>query len=135
VTELVQLKLSLPPDLAAYVHQQAARTDRTPSGIIRHWIAEAQRREPPPEGPRTWGKELPGVAANPQAVAEAQERVAKLREEQAKIRRKQLHTFGTTASEDERFNELTGEIGITEQRIRLAEQMMRPTSGGPNDVV
>jgi hypothetical protein len=50
MTELQQMKLSLPPDLLAYVQQQAALTDRTPSGMIRPWIAEQRRREPPPEG-------------------------------------------------------------------------------------
>jgi hypothetical protein len=40
MTDLVQMKLSLPPDLVAYMEDQPARTDRTPSGVIRHWIAE-----------------------------------------------------------------------------------------------
>jgi hypothetical protein len=49
MTDLQQFKINLPPDLVAFVQREAARTDRTPSGMIRHWIAERRRTEPPPE--------------------------------------------------------------------------------------
>jgi hypothetical protein len=128
MTELVQLKLSLPPDLVAYVHQQAARTDRTPSGMVRHWISEQKRREPPREGVFDFPI-IPSVPATLEGVAAAKERVAAMRAEQARIRRKK-RTHGTTADEDAKADRFIDEIATMEQRIALAEKMMPRRNGG-----
>ena len=47
---LQQLNVSLPAALVAFIQRQAAQTDRTMGGMIRHLVAEAARREAPPEG-------------------------------------------------------------------------------------
>jgi hypothetical protein len=129
---LHQLKISLPPDLVAYVQQQAARTDRTPSGVIRHWIAEQKRREPPPEGVFP-APVLPGVAANPKAIAEAKKRVTALRQERDELRRRHRKYYGTTLEEDQRCDRLSMEIELTDKGIAMAERML-PTNGGANAV-
>jgi hypothetical protein len=129
MTELVQMKLSLPPELAAYVQDQAARADRTPSGQVRHWISELRRREPRAEGVFNFPT-LPGVPATPEGIAAAKARVAAMREEQARIRRKKK-VHGTTVDEDTRHDRLHVEIGMTNERIALAEKAMpRSRNGG-----
>jgi hypothetical protein len=40
----------MPAAFIAFVQRQAAQTDRTMGGMIRHLVAEAARREAPPEG-------------------------------------------------------------------------------------
>src|SRR5262245_46649338 len=129
---LQQLKISLPADLLAYVQQTAVRTDRTPSGVIRAWIAEQKRREPPPEGVFP-APVFPGVAATPEAVAEAKQRVAAMRQERDELRRRQRKYYGTTLSEDERCDRLSADIELTEKHLLVAERML-PNSGGPNAV-
>ena len=47
---LQQVNVSLPSALVAFIQRQAAQTDRTMGGMIRHLVAEAARREAPPEG-------------------------------------------------------------------------------------
>jgi hypothetical protein len=133
MAELVELKLSLPPDLLAYVQQQAARTDRTPSGVIRHWIAEQKRREPPdhaPAFPAEIAPIIPGVAANPKAIAEAKERVTALRQERAAIHHRQ-RLKNDTAADGRRVDEINSEIEVTSNRIAMAERM---ANGGLNAV-
>jgi len=46
---LQQVNVSLPAVLIAFIQRQAAQTDRTIGGMIRHLVAEAARREVPPE--------------------------------------------------------------------------------------
>ena len=40
-----QISVILDPDLRAFAEQAAAREDRSVAGQIRHWVAEAARRE------------------------------------------------------------------------------------------
>ena len=47
---LQQVNVSLPAALVAFIQRQAAQTDRTMGGMIRHLVAEAARREVAPEG-------------------------------------------------------------------------------------
>ena len=47
---LQQVNVSLPAALVAFIQRQAAQTDRTMGGMIRHLVAEAARREAPPQG-------------------------------------------------------------------------------------
>ena len=47
---LQQVNVSLPAALVAFIQRQAAQTDRTMGGMIRHLVAEAARREASPEG-------------------------------------------------------------------------------------
>ena len=47
---LQQVNVSLPAALVAFIQRQAAQTDRTIGGMIRHLVAEAARRQAPPEG-------------------------------------------------------------------------------------
>ena len=42
---LQQVNVSLPAALVAFIQRQAAQTDRTMGGMIRHLVAEAARRE------------------------------------------------------------------------------------------
>ena len=46
---LQQVNVSLPAALVAFIQRQAAQTDRTIGGMIRHLVAEAARREPSQE--------------------------------------------------------------------------------------
>ena len=46
---LQQVNVSLPAALVAVIQRQAAHTDRTMGGMLRHLVAEAARREAPPE--------------------------------------------------------------------------------------
>jgi len=48
---LQQVNVSLPAALVAFIQRQAAQTDRTMGGMVRHLVAEAARRESPPEEP------------------------------------------------------------------------------------
>ena len=45
-----QVNVSLPAALVAFVQRQAAHTDRTMGGMIRHVLTEWARREMPLEG-------------------------------------------------------------------------------------
>src|SRR5262245_52338182 len=119
---LHQLKISLPPDLLAFVQQQAALTDRTPSGFIRHVLAEQKRREPRPEATFP-APVFPGVPATVEGVAEAKQRVATMRQERDELRRRQRKYYGTTISEDERCDRLSADIELFEKGIVMAERM------------
>jgi hypothetical protein len=46
---LQQVNVSLPAALVAFIQRQAAQSDRTMGGMIRHLVAEAARREAPEE--------------------------------------------------------------------------------------
>jgi hypothetical protein len=65
------MKLSLQPELAAYVQDQAARNDRTPSGQIRAWISERRRREPPAETGMSdaFAPQMAAFPATPEGIA------------------------------------------------------------------
>jgi hypothetical protein len=131
MTDLIQMKLSLPPELAAYVQDQAARSDRTPSGQVRHWISELRRREPPPE--RTgvsneFAPPVPAVKPDAQSIIEAKERLASLKAEREEIlRRKRL--WQTTVNEDTRVDRIVAEVEVLGKRIAAAEKML-PRNGG-----
>jgi hypothetical protein len=133
MTELIQLKLSLPPDLLAYVSAEAVRTDRTPSGIIRHWIAEQHRREPPratASFPDAFAPRVPAFPITPEGVAEAKERVAAMKKEREQILRRKAR-WQTTVDEDTRVDRLVAEIEIMSKRIASAEKMLpRSRNGG-----
>jgi len=130
MSDLLQMKLSLPRELAEYVHQQAARSDRTPSGMIRHWISEQRRREPSPDGTPVFpaGRIIPGVPATVDGIAAAKEHVVALLEEQKQLHRRK-RVSGTTVAEDTRADAITSEVGIINQRIAAAEKML-PRNGG-----
>src|SRR6516162_2968221 len=122
MTQLQQVIVMLPEPLVAFLKRAAEREDRTISGALRHIVSEAARAEPPPEGVFDFPT-LPGVPATPEGIAAAKARVAAMREEQAKIRRKKK-VHGTTVDEDTRHDRLHVEIGITNERIALAEKAM-----------
>jgi hypothetical protein len=130
MTELVQMKLSLPPELAAYVHDQAARSDRTPSGQVRHWISELRRREPPSQTgfSDAFAPQVPAVKADPESIAEAKERLIQLRAEQDQIRKRKAR-WEATVSDDTRLDRLIAEVEVLGKRIKAAEQML-PRNGG-----
>jgi len=48
---LQQVNVSLPSTLVPFIQRQAAQTDRTMGGVIRHLVAEAARRYAQPEAP------------------------------------------------------------------------------------
>ena len=48
---LQQVNVSLPAALVAFIQRQAAQTDRTMGGMIRHVVAEWARHEAPTQGP------------------------------------------------------------------------------------
>jgi hypothetical protein len=132
---LHQLKISLPPDLVAYVQQQAARTDRTPSGVIRHWIAEQKRREPPPEAvfPTEIAPIIPAIPPTPEGIAAGKARIAKLREELQQIRlRQRMHA--DTAADEDRISRINLEIDVVSKAVAMVMRMLRPTNGGLNAV-
>jgi hypothetical protein len=131
---LQQVCVSLPPNLITRLQQGAVQSDRTLGGMIRHLVAEWARATPSPEGPRAWGEPVPSVAATPEGIREGKARLADLEQERQRIKERQRR-WSDTAADGARLDRLNLEIGITEQRIRLAEQMMRPSNGkGPNDV-
>lgn len=137
MTELVQMKLSLPPELAAYVQDQAARSDRTPSGQVRHWISELRRREPPPERvgvSDAFAPQVAAVPATPEGIAAAKERLAAMRKVQEQIRhRKRL--WQATVSDDARLDRLVAEVEVLGKRIAAAEQILpRSRNGGTSGV-
>ena len=45
-----QINVALPAHLVEFVRREATRQDFTVSGLLRHYVAEAARREPLPEG-------------------------------------------------------------------------------------
>jgi hypothetical protein len=124
---LIQMKLSLPSDLIAYVKQAAARNDRTPSGMIRFWIVEQKRREPPAEGV-PWGETIPPIPPTVQGTAEGRERITKLRDELQKIRHRQRIHADTGADED-RAVRINFEIETIRKQIDLVTRML-PSNGG-----
>jgi hypothetical protein len=135
MTDLQQLKITLPPDLLAYVQEAAARTDRTPSGMVRHWISEQKRREPPPEATPVFANSITvaPVALTPAGVVEGRARIVSLEREIEKRRaRQQRHA--DVAGDEDRIGEILLEIDIIRKGIDMATRMMRPNNRGPNDV-
>jgi hypothetical protein len=136
MTDLIQMKLSLPPELAAYVHEQAARNDRTPSGQIRAWISERRRREPPPEGapvfPDALAPAVPGVKPDGRSIAEAKVRLGELEAERDRIKQKQRR-WSDTAADGARLDRLNAEVELFRKNIATAQRMM-PSNGGQNAV-
>jgi hypothetical protein len=141
MTDLVQLKLSLPPDLIAYVQQQAAHADRTPSGVIRHWISERKRCEPPPEA--TFPAKVLASIKTAEEIAAAKVRLAALREERERLQKllwgepgrfiakdntrvMQGRPPSGTAADGARLDELNAEIDVLTKQIVLAERMLPP---------
>jgi hypothetical protein len=134
VTELVQIKLSLPPDLFTYVQQEAVRTDRTASGQIRHWIAEQKRREPPPQTgfSNAFAPPVPAVPATVEGIAAARERVVKLRQEEEQLRKRKAR-WETTVDQDTRVDRIVAEVEVLGKRIAAAEKMLPRSSNGGRD--
>ena len=124
--KLEHINISLPAGLLAFAQRQAEREDRTLSGQIRHFVAEAARLEPPP-APAPFGSELPNVAANAEAIAAARAQIAKLRTRQAQLAR--LGHNATAATDDE-VQRLKFQAEILEQRVEQAERMLLRTANG-----
>jgi hypothetical protein len=97
MADLQQLKLLLPPDLIRYVHQEAARTDRTPSGMIALDRGTATPRATPAGG-RVSIPDAPECCGHTEGIAEAKARLAKLGDEQQQLRRGRALKSRLTAS-------------------------------------
>ena len=129
---LQQINVALPAHLVEFIRRQAARQDHTVSGAIRHILAEAARREPPPEGapvfPDALAPPVPAVKPDAQSIIEAKERLASLKAEREEIlRRKRL--WQTTVNEDTRVDRIVAEVEVLGKRIAAAEKML-PRNGG-----
>jgi hypothetical protein len=136
MTDLQQLKITLPPDLLAYVQEQASRSDRTASGQVRHWIAEQKRREPPAERigvSDAFAPPVPAVPATVEGVAAARERLAALRDEEQKLRKRKSR-WETTIDEDSRVDRIVAEVEVLSKRIAAAERMLPRPNGGQSVV-
>ena len=128
MADLQQMKISLPADLFAFVQREASRSDRTPSGYIRHVLAEAKRHEPPGAPVFPVGRQFMPVPPTVEGIAAAKQHVDALRLEQEKIHRRK-RVSGTTVAEDTRADAITSEVGIINQRIAAAEKLL-PRNGG-----
>src|SRR5262249_56592815 len=54
-----QVTVPLPPELRSFVRDMAAREDRSEAGLIRHLVAEAQRRLQNQQGQATLSRTTP----------------------------------------------------------------------------
>jgi hypothetical protein len=126
MAEMEQLSVKLPGDLVAFLQRVARRDDRTPTGVIRHLVAEAARLEPPAET-QPFGSVLPNVAGNAESIAEARALISQMRTRQARLAR--LGGEASAASDME-CEKLKFEVEILEERVKQAEKMMRPARNG-----
>ena len=125
-----EIKVSLPPALAAFVKRKAKDTDHTTSGLIRHFVAEAARAEPPPTPSFPV---LENVPHTPAGVAAARARQAAKREELARLEQRRRSPRGgpLSADDDMRASRLSHEIAIIDDQIAMAERFLpRPANGG-----
>ena len=128
---LQQLNISLPTPLLAFVQRRAKLEDRTVSGMVRYFVAEAARAEPPPAPPSFPVLEnVPHTAAG---VAAARARQAAKREELARLEQRRRSPRGgpLSADYDMRASHLSHEIAIIDDQIAMAERFLpRPANGG-----
>ena len=117
------VNISLPAELVALLRDAAAREDRTPSGQIRHLVAQTVRQAPPPPPQR---KVLQNVEWTPAGIAAAKARVAKLKQRHDALlaRSRQPLYEPTPATDDDEIRRLSVELEFTERQVALAERMV-----------
>jgi hypothetical protein len=136
MTDLAQVKLSLSPELVAYVQAEAARTDRTPSGYIRHVLAEHKRTAPPSDPGGCMGAHtLPNIPATPEGIAAAEAIISDLEAEETRLVELQnASPPRSTATNAARLDRLRGDLIVLRQRYVMACRML-PRAPAPAPVV
>lgn len=72
-----------------------------------------------------WPPALPNVEHNPTSIAEGRALIEQMRQEQMRIERLR-RTNDASAADDTKHLRLASDIVTLEQRIEIAERMMRP---------
>src|SRR5262245_31502565 len=104
-TAFEQINVSLPPEHIRWLRTQAAREDRTLSGLVRRLVAEAARQAlptpPPPSPSPPPQKVLEPVLATRAGILEGKARLATLRERrQALVQNERLGVHMPTDNQE-----------------------------------
>lgn len=118
--KLERVEVSLPKALLDFVQRTADAEDRTVSGTIRRFIAEASARETPLEPKLSWPVRLPTKLNTPEEVASAERHLGTLERERDQL--DAIRAPYLMPEQATRLSFLHGEIAMVSREIWLRKR-------------